>query len=145
MAIKEGESLRENGMFRRDNNGQTTLNRTILDCTVRYRIALCDDSDLRFYYHLQQRFSLKILTKIKNIFKKIICKTDVFMDKPNQFRLFYIVSKFLYNPQTYIYYVYYRRKNLQFSTKIKLIRELTEVVSVMLISEKFANNMPYDI
>lgn len=47
-----GESLRENGMFRRDNNGQTTLNRTILDRAICYRIALCDDSDLRFCYHL---------------------------------------------------------------------------------------------
>jgi len=33
-------SLRENGMFRRDNNGQTTLNRT-LDRAIRYRIVLC--------------------------------------------------------------------------------------------------------
>lgn len=49
---KGGESLRENGMFRRDNNGQTTLNRTILNRAIRYRIALCDDSDLCFCYHL---------------------------------------------------------------------------------------------
>lgn len=49
---KGGESLRENGMFRRDNNGQTTLNRTILDRAIRYRIALCDDSDLRSCYRL---------------------------------------------------------------------------------------------
>jgi len=43
---KGGKSFRENGMFRHDNNGQTTLNRTILDRAIHYRVVLCDDFDL---------------------------------------------------------------------------------------------------
>lgn len=37
--------LKENEMFRCDNNGQITLNRTILDRVIRYWIVLCNDSD----------------------------------------------------------------------------------------------------
>lgn len=53
-------------MFRRDNNGRSTLNRTILDRAIRYRIALCDDSDLRFCYHLWQRSSPATLKEIES-------------------------------------------------------------------------------
>jgi len=62
-------------MFRRDNNGQTTLNRTILNRAIRYRIALCDDSDLCFCYHLLIKI-LALKSKQKSDIYVESCKID---------------------------------------------------------------------